>query len=260
MVRAIELVARMVPGGVVERMGGLTAVRTGMPGSGFNVVFGLNRPESIVEVREGIERLFLRTETEFQIVTLPETYEELEHVVRELNLTEKEVLPGMVLDPIPSAFPDPPKELQVRQVASSQEVTDLLRTGALGFGAPPSYFEVWSRAILADIADRRSETASYVGYVDGTPVATSLRFTTGDVAGIYFVSTIPAFRNRGFGEAMAWRAVADGRAAGCKLSCLQASRMGRSIYERMGYRVFAEYSEWKKAGPRQTNDLIGVLQ
>ena len=47
---------------------------------------------------------------------------------------------------------------------------------------------------------------------------------------------------------MAWRAVLDGRAAGCTLGYLQASKMGRPIYEKMGFRVVGEYREWRKPG------------
>jgi len=117
------------------------AVRTGMPGSFFNVVFGLDHLASVAQVREGIERLFLRANTEFQIATLPETLDELEPMIQELNLTEKEVVPRMVLDPIPDARPEPPKELQIRHVGSPEEVADFLRTAAVGFGAPPNYFD-----------------------------------------------------------------------------------------------------------------------
>ena len=241
--------AQIVPNGAVERIGGLTAVRTGMPGSFFNVVLGLNHPKSIAQVRKGIERIFMRTNTEFQIVTLPETLGNLEPVIQELNLTEKEVVPGMVLDPIPDACPNPPKELQIRHVSSSEEVTDFLRTAAVGFGAPPDYFDSWKPGLLAGGAGAWSRDTTYVGYVGGKPAATSLRLTTGDVAGIYNVSTLPEFRRRGFGASMTWRAVADGRAAGCKLSCLQASKMGRPVYEWMGYRVIEEYSLWKKKVP-----------
>jgi hypothetical protein len=246
---ALESVARMVPGGAAERIGGLTAVRTGMPGSGFNLVFGLNHPKSVAQVREGIEQLFLRTNTEFQIVTLPETLDEVESIIQDMNLTEKEVIPGMVLDPIPDACPNPPKELQIRHASSSGEVTDFLRTAAVGFGAPPNFFDAWKPGFLAGGSGSSSRDATYVGYVGGKPAATSLRFTTGDVAGIYIVSTRLEFRRRGFGESMTWQAVADGRAVGCRLSYLQASKMGRPVYERMGYRVIEEYSHWKKKVP-----------
>ena len=246
---SFESGARMVPSGAVERIGGLTAVRMGLPGSGFNLVFGLNHPKSIAQVREGIERLFLRTNTGFQIVTLPETLNELEPLIQELNLTEEEVIPGMVLDPIPDTHPSPPKELQIRHVGGSEEVTDFLRTAAVGFGAPPNFFDVWKPGFLAAGAGLSPRDATYVGYVGGKPAATALCFTTGNVAGIYIVSTLPEFRRRGFGESMTWRAIAGGRMAGCRLSYLQASKMGRPIYERMGYRVIEEYSHWKKKVP-----------
>jgi hypothetical protein len=248
-VEAFESLARIIPNGVVERIGGLTAVRTGMPGSFFNVVFGLDHPKSVAQVRQGIERLFLRTNTEFQIVTLPQTLDELEPIIQELSLTEHEVAPGMMLDPIPDACPNPPRELQIRYVDSSGEATDFLRTAAVGFGAPPNYFDVWKRGFLAGGAGTWSRETTYVGYVGGKPAATSMRITTGDVAGIYTVSTLPEFRRRGFGQSMTWRAVADGRRAKCRLSCLQASKMGRPIYERMGYHVVEEYSLWKRKAP-----------
>jgi predicted acetyltransferase len=66
------------------------------------------------------------------------------------------------------------------------------------------------------------------------------------VAGIYFVSTLLEFRRRGFGEAMTWRGVLDGRATGCRLSYLRASRMGRPMYEKIGFRVVEEYRGWRK--------------
>ena len=246
LVVAYETVARIVPGGLVEQIGGLTAVLGQMPGPGFNWVFGLNPPTSVAKVREGIRRLFLRTRTEFQFLTLPETLDELYPVIQEMGLTESEVIPGMVLDPIPKARHRPPKALDVRRATRPKEVADHLRTGALGFGVAPNFFDSWKAATLAGASGPWAHGANYIGYVSGKPAATSVRIRTGDVAGIYFVSTLPEFRRRGFGEAMTWRAVSDGRAAGCKLSYLQPSTMGRPIYERMGFRVIEEYSEWRK--------------
>ena len=44
---------------------------------------------------------------------------------------------------------------------------------------------------------------------------------------------------------MTRRAISDGRSTGCTIAYLQASKMGRPIYEKMGFRVLEEYSEWK---------------
>jgi len=255
-IEGYESVSRVVPEGKVEQIGGLTAVRSGMPGPSFNVVFGLNHPKSMAQVKEGIKRLFLRTNTEFQIVTLPETLDELEPLILEMNLTEREDFPGMVLDPIPEASPSPTKGFEIRQVRGSEEIADLLRTGASGFGTPPNYFDVWKAGILSGASVPWSQGANYLGYVGVKPAATSIRIRTGDIAGIYFVSTLPEFRRRGYGEAMTRRAIADGRTTGCTLGYLQASKMGRPIYERMGFRVMEEYSEWKaKPRPEANNGM-----
>lgn len=244
-----EFLARIAPGGSVEKIGGLTAVRAGAPGPRLNVVFAFNRPTSVREVREGIERLFLRTRTEFRVVTLPEALGELQPIIEEAGLTERDVVPGMVLHPIPDGRHAAPEGLEIRQVSDPQGVSDLIQTGAVGLGVPPERLEAWRPALLAGAVGRGPRSSSYVGYVEGKPVATSTRITTGDVAGIYFVSTLPEFRRRGYGQSMTWRAIEDGQSAGCALSYLQASEMGRPIYERMGFRFFEEYSEWRAKAP-----------
>jgi ribosomal protein S18 acetylase RimI-like enzyme len=246
-----EFLARIVQGGSVENIGGLTAVRSATPGPRLNVVFGLNHPTSVWEVKEGIERLFVRTRTDFRIVTLPETLDELQPVIEEAGLTERDVVPGMVLDPIPDGRHAAPEGLEIRQVSDPQGVSDLIRTGAVGMGVPVERLEVWRPALLAGTAGPEPRNSSYVGYVEGKPVATSTRITTGDVAGIYFVNTLPEFRRRGYGESMTWRAIEDGRSSGCAISYLQATEMGRPIYERMGFRFLEEYSEWRAEAPTQ---------
>jgi ribosomal protein S18 acetylase RimI-like enzyme len=252
-VGAYASVSEVVPRGRTEQIGGLTAVRSGMTGSSFNVVFGLNRPTSIAQVREGIKRIFLRTNTEFQIVTLPETLAELRPIIEEMKLTEMEVFPGMILDPIPEAVSSGTR-LEIRQVRGSAEVADFLRTGESGFGGPPNYLDVWKEGILSGASVQWSRGANYLGFAGGKPVATSARIRTGDVAGIYFVSTLPAFRRRGFGDAMTRRAISDGRSTGCTMAYLQASKMGRPIYEKMGFRVLEEYSEWKAKPLSEVNN------
>lgn len=63
----------------------------------------------------------------------------------------------------------------------------------------------------------------------------------GEIAGVTFVGTRDAYRKRGLGEAITWHAVREGAKAGCTVAALQASEMGRPIYERMGFRTVAGY-------------------
>jgi predicted acetyltransferase len=71
-------------------------------------------------------------------------------------------------------------------------------------------------------------------------------FVDGAVAGVYNVAALPSHRRRGIGEAMTWRSVARGREAGCTVAVLEASEMGRPVYERMGFRVVAPYRTFRR--------------
>ena len=79
--------------------------------------------------------------------------------------------------------------------------------------------------------------------MDGAPVATSLAVRTGDTVGIYSVATAPEARGRGIGTAMTWHLLRDAD-PGWTLAVLQASDMGRPIYERMGFRLVREFDEY----------------
>jgi predicted GNAT family acetyltransferase len=91
--------------------------------------------------------------------------------------------------------------------------------------------------------------ALYAGYTDGRPVSAGLGVRSGDTIGIYNIATIPACRRRGYGAAMTSRIAADGAAAGCDLAILQASEMGRPVYERLGYETVVEYCAWVEPDP-----------
>jgi GNAT superfamily N-acetyltransferase len=87
----------------------------------------------------------------------------------------------------------------------------------------------------------------YLGCVDGEPACSGALVATGDVAGIYWVATREAYRGRGFGTAMTWAAIEGGVELGCRMASLQASELGRPVYETMG---FAHAGGHRQFGPR----------
>ena len=87
---------------------------------------------------------------------------------------------------------------------------------------------------------------SYLGTVDGEAVATSSLYVAGGTAGIYSVATIPSHRRRGIGAAMTWHAVARGKQHGCNVAILQASTMGKPVYEAMGFRTVAPHKTFQR--------------
>jgi GNAT superfamily N-acetyltransferase len=81
----------------------------------------------------------------------------------------------------------------------------------------------------------------WVGRVDGRAVTTATAYIADGFVGLYAVATTPDARGHGYGEAVTWDATL------CRPelpATLQASPMGRPIYERMGYRTNAEFTVW----------------
>ena len=245
--KAFEAVASMVPGGVSEKAGGITVVRTGIPG--FNIVFALAGPLSPREASRALTRLYSRDEFPWSLVTTASTARAMEPLILRFGLTQSLVEPCMVLAPIPRRCPAPPHELDIRLVEDRDELITFSRTGATAFGMPPANLDALADGLAKGIGDGSFLGGCYLGYYDGKPVATSLRYTSGRVAGIYFVSTATDHRRRGIGEAMTWRAAVDGRREKCTISVLQASEMGHPVYEGMGYRTVANYQIWRPRVP-----------
>jgi len=75
----------------------------------------------------------------------------------------------------------------------------------------------------------------YVGYLGGTPVATSSILYSDGVAGLYNVATQPEARGRGVGGMISYVPFKDARELGYRFGILHSSRMGYSVYRRLGF-------------------------
>ena len=149
---------------------------------------------------------------------------------RRAGLTDAGGPLAMALPAIPE-IPPPPDGLEitvVRDAAGLQVARDL---GARGFEMPREFIDVLTAESMLD----DPTVVMVTGSVDDVPVSTALVGVTGSTAGIYNVATPPEHRRRGYGEALTWAAVTEGRRLGCDHSVLQASPMGAPVYRRMGY-------------------------
>ena len=130
-----------------------------------------------------------------------------------------------------------PAELEIRRVTDATGIDVHCETLTAGFGSHPA---VASGTTCLDLIGRPG-CVVYVGYADGQPVVSGLGWRTGRTIGVFSIATIESARRRGFGTAMTARVVRDGVAAGCDVAALQASEMGRPIYERLGFRSVVTY-------------------
>jgi GNAT superfamily N-acetyltransferase len=78
----------------------------------------------------------------------------------------------------------------------------------------------------------------FLAYFDDKPVATSLLFVHNNTAGIYYVSTLPAYRNKGLGLNVTIAAMQYAKKSGFKNVILQATPLGAKVYIRAGFKEY----------------------
>jgi N-acetylglutamate synthase len=133
--------------------------------------------------------------------------------------------------------------------AERRDTSLLVTVGAAGFEAPVELF----RELLVEEGFSLAGMRAYLGYCDNQPVATAIGMTIDDFVGIFNVSTIRPYRNRGFGAALTARAALDGLEAGASWAWLQSTPLGRNVYRRLGFQDVEEWPCWTKIEPFQND-------
>ncbi|MFX0148815.1 MAG: GNAT family N-acetyltransferase [Candidatus Hodarchaeota archaeon] len=80
------------------------------------------------------------------------------------------------------------------------------------------------------------EARFYLGYYNGKPATTLLLYLSSGVGGLHAVSTLQEFRNKGLGLIISGRALKDALKLGYKVGVLQASKIGESVYRKLGFK------------------------
>lgn len=240
-------VARWTPTVECRRIGGVVSLRSSMPFDWFN--------QALVERDDA-------TASDLLTVVRPATRGGNGPIVRLRDGTDDRFIPdltatgwiaagpgsmtpGMVafpIDHLASTALNLPR-FDIRRVTDAAGVEDHRAVVTDGFAVARSVaVETTGLGLLGT-----PECTMYVGYADGLPVTSGLGWRSGRVIGVYSISTVPAARRRGYGEAMTARVIADGIAAGCDVAALQASETGRPIYERLGFRVEVRYNAYVRS-------------
>ena len=87
----------------------------------------------------------------------------------------------------------------------------------------------------------------WLGLVNDEPVGVSAAFASAGVVGVHMVATMSTARGRGYGAALTWQAVLSRPELP---AMLQATEMGRPVYERMGFQMVAPMSLWERTRAR----------
>ncbi len=155
------------------------------------------------------------------------------------GLQDVYAMPEMVLRAPAEERPIPP-DTELRRLTSAEQAEEYWRVATTSYaslGFPPEIFAGYSdhTPLL------RENVAAFLAHLDGEPVAIAMTIVSGGVAGVYWVGTLEAARGQGLGRAVTATATNAGFELGAELASLQASPMGRPIYEAMGYEAIFEY-------------------
>jgi GNAT superfamily N-acetyltransferase len=156
-------------------------------------------------------------------------------------------MPEMVLDAPVEAPPLPPGA-EMRMLTEVEQIDDYWEIAAASYtslGFPPEVFASYSNrtGLLAD------NIAAFIAYLDGESVSIAMTIVNHGVAGIYWVGSLEQARGKGLGRATTAAATNAGFEMGADLASLQASPMGKPIYERMGYKTLFDYRLYMSPPP-----------
>ncbi|HVC31677.1 MAG TPA: GNAT family N-acetyltransferase [Steroidobacteraceae bacterium] len=232
-------IARLRPEGAIREEDGLLLIRSGPALPHFNFAAVTRIPTDLNSVLKRARQFYEPSRVHWALGASGEIAEAIAPAAAAAGLRPG-IEPGMLLAPL-AGEPNSVPGLTIQVVRDVETLRVYNDTMTAGFGGTP-----WATPeAVADAAPLRvRDMMHYLGLMDGVPVATSARLSSHRIAGVVNVSTIPAYRRRGIGEAMTWRAALDGREEGCAASYLQASELGLPVYRRMGYRAVTTHRIW----------------
>jgi len=189
-----------------------------------------------------VQNFYRETKAQWCFVVPPGLTSLFDRAIKKIRISQRRVIPQMVLEAEEIEIPAPPSDLKILTVKTVGEMrtwTIVAKTG-FGMGRQNAF-----RSLLNARSLESYRVTSFTGSVSSKPVATSCAFVSEGITGIFGVSTVPKARGHGYGEAMTWETVRYGASRGSHLFSLQASPMGFPIYHRMGFRRISDIEEWE---------------
>ncbi|MBN1380802.1 MAG: hypothetical protein JXA41_03905 [Deltaproteobacteria bacterium] len=203
----------------------------------FNVVFIKRKSSNPKKLCDQWEHFFTDRNLPFRVVVTPNLADDYLSVLLDRGYKKIDPLPVMALFNMPDRL-TPRPDLVIKEVRNPKDLGHFQETAARGFSLP----EGSGPFVITDQIMNWADCSMFVGYCEDQPVCTSMLIKTGPVAGVYWVSTIAGYRERGFGRAVTEWAVLEGKNKNCNFACLQASKMGKPIYEKIGFDNSYHYS------------------
>ena len=222
-------------GRLMRRDGVLACVTPAVPERSLPNCVLYEREEDLEASYGDLARTYEEAGVEAWTVWVPEYHERARRLLEEA---------GHVLDASPAAMIADLAEMEGPRAGDPQpdehpSYADLGAINDLAYSTGDSFARLMGSA-SADPAN------TFITRVDGKLAASVVSTEHGGDCAIWWVATVPEARGRGLASGLMRRALALGRERGCDVSTLQATKAGRPVYERMGYRSFGVMEMWER--------------
>ncbi len=225
------------------RIPGITLVSSGLPDDTFNYVLDADFSESqasnkIAEVTHYFKKKNIPFSWWISPYDKPENLSDYLEKQNFLN-TENNIAMYLDLDTWKPPLTDLP-ELEIIRAKDEKTLRDFALVLATDPSISKKYFS-WIASILRE----DDPLEYYVGYVNGKPVVRGLICYYAGVAGLYWLSTTPDARRKGYATAMQQYRLKRAKELGYHIAVLQASKEGYSLYQKLGYKECGVFREFK---------------
>jgi ribosomal protein S18 acetylase RimI-like enzyme len=127
------------------------------------------------------------------------------------------------------------KEAEITCVQTHQDQVDWLNVLMEGFEEPAASRPDFQQYLFNSLTESKPAFEHFVARWQGEPCAISTLLSANHGAGIYHVTTLPAYRGRGLGKALTLVAMQSAREGGYEDAILFATPSGFPIYEQLGF-------------------------
>lgn len=228
-------------GGVVGEFDGLVATLALLPRFDLNLVYVEREPNHPRRALDQAERFCVEHGVDVALDLEAGRHPAVEREAEALGLIPEITRPAMAIGLEGFSSPLPPRRVELREVTSDADLDAFVRVQSEGSTFEPATAKaLFPVQVLAD-PDLRATVAQ----LDGEPVAAALVHLDERAAGLYWVVTLPWARGRGIGAALVGRALADA-APTSDFAWLQTSRLGRPVYERLGFVPAGDWVVWRR--------------
>jgi len=234
-----RIMASAAPAGHVDEADGLLLASCGVRVAPFNGAFvtgPASRPADVIARSLGF---FAALELPFVLRIRKGLDRRVEEAAAAAGLVPVEPLPAMAVALDRAKARRAVHSLHIRAVHDEAGLRDHVSLLVAAFGVP---FDLGMSVMGAGVVSKGLRP--FVGYLDGAPAVTAALLVTGTTAGLYNVATAPYLQRRGLAGAMTWHVLTTGAEEGCVAGVLQASWMGRPLYEQMGFCDVASYRQF----------------